>query len=271
MTAAGPGDRARRFASPLRERHRPGDPLILPNVWDLASARRVARAGFAVIATSSEAVAESLGLADREQMSAEEAFAVAQSIAADIELPLTVDAERGYGLRPAELVEAVLSAGASGINLQDTDHRSGRHVDVRDQSAMLAAVRAAAQAADFGLVINARIDTWFHLDGRDPDGDAVIGDAVQRAQAYLQAGADCVYPIGRLREATTAELVRLIPGPVNALWGSPDAGEVLRLAQLGVARVSAGPMLWRRAMERLDDELTALSGAVGPAGRTRAL
>lgn len=247
-------------AAHLRELHVPGDPLVLPNAWDAASAARVQAAGFAVVATSSAAVAESLGRSDHGGMDAELAFAATARIGAAVDLPLTADVETGYGLGAEELVGALARAGASGCNLEDTDHERGVRVTLEDQSAWLRTVRAAADASGFALVLNARIDSFLRAGDAAPQD--VLEDAVTRAVAYRAAGADCVYPIGRLDDATVAELVRRIPGPINVMWASGDPTEIARLAALGVARVSAGSSLWHRALVRLDDELVALRAAL---------
>src|SRR3954469_17322235 len=109
----------------LRSLQRPGAPLLLPNAWDVATAGAVVAAGFPVVATSSGAVAASLGYEDHEGAPAGEMLAAAARIARSVEVPVTVDAEAGYGLDPAELVAALRSAGAAGCNLEDTDHVAG--------------------------------------------------------------------------------------------------------------------------------------------------
>src|ERR687890_893641 len=110
----------------LRSLHRPGEPLLLPNVWDVATARAVVAAGFPVVATTSGGVAATLGYSDHEGAPGEEMLAVAARIAAMVDVPVTVDAEAGYGMEPAELVAALRSIGAAGCNLEDTDHAGGR-------------------------------------------------------------------------------------------------------------------------------------------------
>ncbi|WP_336204826.1 isocitrate lyase/phosphoenolpyruvate mutase family protein [Nonomuraea sp. LPB2021202275-12-8] len=154
-------------------------------------------------------------------------------------VPVTADMERGYGLAPAELVERLLATGAAGCNLEDSDPRSGELVDVGRQAEFLAGVRAEAGAA---LVINARVDTYI----TGPTGDRTHAEAVRRARRYLEAGADCVYPIGLADEAAIEALVTEVGEPVNILFrpGAPSLG---RLAGLGVARVSYGHGLHQAA------------------------
>src|SRR6478672_1451830 len=126
----------------LRSLHRPGEPLLLPNVWDVATARAVVAAGFPVVATTSWGVANSLGHEDHERAPADEMFAAAERIARGVDVPVTVDAEAGYGMDPAELVAALKNAGAAGCNLEDSDHGALR--DPGRQAEYLGAVRQAA-------------------------------------------------------------------------------------------------------------------------------
>src|ERR1051325_3975706 len=109
----------------LRSLQRPGAPLLLPNAWDVATARAVVAAGFPVVATTSGGVAVALGYEDHEGAPADEMFAAAARIARGVDVPVTVDAEAGYGMEPAELVAALRNAGAAGRNLEDTDHTAG--------------------------------------------------------------------------------------------------------------------------------------------------
>jgi 2-methylisocitrate lyase-like PEP mutase family enzyme len=115
----------------LRSLHRPGAPLLLPNAWDVATAKAVVEAGFPVVATTSWGVAEALGYEDDERAPAEEMLAAAARIAGGVDVPVTVDAEAGYGMEPGELVAALRSAGAAGCNLEDTDHASTRSASGR--------------------------------------------------------------------------------------------------------------------------------------------
>src|SRR5919112_6113575 len=144
----------------LRSLHRSGDPLLLPNAWDVATARAVVAAGFPVVATTSGGVAAALGYEDHENAPADEMLAAAARIAKGVEVPVTVDAEAGYGIEPAELVAALRSAGAAGFNLEDTDYATGGLRDPDRQAERLAAVRQAASEDDYRPVINARIDVF---------------------------------------------------------------------------------------------------------------
>lgn len=223
-------------ASALRALHTPGRPLVLPNVWDAASARAVEAAGFPVIATGSAAIAPVLGYDDGEETPVEEMLAAVARISRSVGLPVTADMERGYGLEPAELVERLVAAGASGCNLEDSDPRTEVMVDADEQAAFLGAVRAAATGAGVDLVINARVDTYLHGTG---SAEERLAEAVRRGRRYLEAGADCVYPILAAEAGAVRALVEEMGGPINILFrpGTPSLGE---LADLGVARVSFG-------------------------------
>src|ERR687888_887749 len=124
----------------LRSLHRPGDPLLLPNAWDVATARAVVAAGFPVVATTSAGVAATLGYEDHEGAPADEMLAAAARIASGVDVPVTVDAEAGYGMQPAELVAALRSAGAAGCNLEDTDYATGELRDPGPHAEWLNAV-----------------------------------------------------------------------------------------------------------------------------------
>jgi 2-methylisocitrate lyase-like PEP mutase family enzyme len=231
----------------LRSLHVPGRPLLLPNAWDAASARAVVAAGFPVVATTSSGVANALGYEDHQGAPRDEMLAAAARIARAVDVPVTVDAEAGYGLEPAELVEELQRVGAAGSNLEDTDHDAGALRDPDDQAAWLREVREAADASGYGLVVNARVDVFLSAAADVPQPE-LVPDALTRARAYLEAGADCVYPIALWDAGALRAFVEGAGGPVNAL-AFPKAPPVLELAALGVARVSWGGLLHRAAAE----------------------
>ncbi len=244
----------------LRSLHRAGDPLLLPNAWDVATARAVVAAGFPVVATTSAGVAAALGHEDHEHAPAAEMLAAAARIASGVEVPVTVDAEAGYGMEPAELVAALRSAGAAGCNLEDTDHSDGSFRDPARHAAWLAAVRQAASDDGYRLVLNARVDVflWPFLAGAGAGTQAeLVPEALQRANAYLEAGADCVYPIGLWERDALHDFMSEIRAPVNVI-PLPQSPSLSELAALGVARVSWGPLLYRNAIARFEDQLASL-------------
>ncbi|WP_432169979.1 isocitrate lyase/PEP mutase family protein [Streptomyces sp. 1222.5] len=240
--AAGPGrPAARGGADAFRALHRgrvPGDPLVLPGPWDAASARVFAEAGFPALATPSAGVAASLGYADG-ATPADEMFAAVARITRAVDVPVSADVEGGYGLRPKELVERLLEAGAVGCNLEDSE--GGVLKDPHEHADFLAEVRSAAAGL---LFVNARVDTFVHGDG-DP------GHALARAAAYVAAGADCVYPI--LAPQAVLPLLRAgIQGPLNALARLDGSGpSPASLGELGATRITFGPGLQLRAAAAL--------------------
>jgi 2-methylisocitrate lyase-like PEP mutase family enzyme len=244
----------------LRSLHRPGVPLLLPNAWDVATARAVAAAGFPVVATTSGGVAATLGYEDHERAPVTEMLAAAARIAGGVEVPVTVDAEAGYGLEPAELVAALQSAGVAGCNLEDTDHAAGRLRDADQHAEWLRAIRQAASEDGYRLVINARVDVFVGglVAGGDPGTQKeLVPDALRRANAYIAAGVDCVYPIGLWEAEALRRFTSKVHGPVNVIR-LPQTPSLSELAALGVARVSWATLLYRDAMARFQDQLASL-------------
>ncbi len=241
------------LAGRLRDLHH-GELLVLPNAWDAASARVVVEAGFPVVATSSAAVAESLGYDDGQAAPWSEMLAAAARIARAVPVPVTVDAEAGYGLEPAALVARLLEGGLVGCNLEDTDHRTGGLLDAEAHAGWLAGVREAADATGVPLVLNARVDVFLPTSPvAEPDR---VAEALRRGRLYREAGVDCVYPIG-VRSAET--LAALVDGLGCSVNGNPGPGlDLARLRELGVARASYGPRFHRTAMAELATALRAL-------------
>lgn len=227
--------------------HRPGRPVILPNVWDAVSARAFEAAGFPALATASAAVSASLGHPDGQGTPVGEMLAAVGRIARSVGVPVTADIEAGYGLSGAELAERLLAAGAVGCNLEDSDPGSRTLTDPAEHARRLADLRAAAGP---DLVLNARIDLY--LPGRFHGGpEEALAEATARAARYLEAGADCVYPI-LAPEDDLAALAERLGAPVNALCPHPSRAALERLASLGVARITFGGGLLERISAGLD-------------------
>jgi len=234
-------------AEKLRKLHVPGDPLILANVWDPTSALVVESAGMRAIATASNALAPVNGYEDHSHLPADVAFGALRRIADAVKLPVTADLEDGYGLSAEEFVARLADAGACGANLEDSDHRAGTLVDADHHAARIAAIKAAAQARGFDLVINARVDVHYH---KGP-----VEEGLARARKYFDAGADCVYPIFLFDASAIREYVAL--GPTNVLYG-PKTITLRELAGLGVARISVASFLLRLLLKRLEVAAGAL-------------
>jgi 2-methylisocitrate lyase-like PEP mutase family enzyme len=244
----------------LRSLHVPGTPLLLPNAWDVASARAVEAAGFPVVATTSGGVAIALGFEDHEHAPADEMLAAAGRIRRGVNVPVTVDAEAGYGMDARDLVAALKEVGAAGCNLEDTDHGAGRLRDPAQHAEWLRAVRVAASEQSYGLVINARIDVFLTeiLLGSDAPQRDLAKDALERAHAYVAAGADGVFPIALGEEDTLRTFVAESPAPVNILK-TPRTPSLPDLAEAGVARISYGSLLHRNAMEQFGGVLQSIA------------
>ena len=259
MTTSHPTDLQSR-CDLLRSLQRPGAPLLLPNAWDVATARAVVAAGFPVVATTSGGVAATLGYEDHEGAPGDEMLAAAARIARSVEVPVTIDAEAGYRMEPADLVAALRSAGAAGCNLEDTDHAAGSLRDPDRHAEWLRAVREAASADGYGLVINARVDVFlgpFFAGAGPGTQEELVPDAVRRANAYFDAGADCVYPITLWETDALRRFISEVRGPVNVIR-LPQMPSLAELAALGVARVSWATLLYRDAMARFEEQLASL-------------
>jgi 2-methylisocitrate lyase-like PEP mutase family enzyme len=212
-------------ATAFRRMHLEPPILVLPNAWDVASAKAFAALeGCRALATTSAAVARSLGYEDGERAPAAEMVEAARRIAAAVELPVTADLERGYG-DPVGTACAAWEAGLVGINFEDST-RAGL-VPVDEQVDAIRAIRAATPE----LVLNARVDVFLRIGGD-------VDEAVERASSYLAAGADCAYPI-LCPPVSIPELARRIDGPMNVLAGDgvPSPAD---LQDLGVARLTWG-------------------------------
>ncbi len=249
-------DRAHAF----RDMHDRKSILLLPNAWDAGSARLFAQRGFAAVATTSGGVAWSLGCADGEQAPLAEVVAAIARIARVVSVPVTADIEAGYGDTPAavgDTVRAVIEAGAVGVNIEDGWHEGLR--DCAEAAARIAGARAAATAAGVPMVINARVDCWI-----TPAADETVRfhDAVRRAQAYLAAGADCIYPIGLGDPAVLAALIRTIDAPVN-VGARPGMPGLAELARIGVARVSTATRFAVIALGAVDQAAQAMRESGG--------
>jgi len=221
--------------------------LVLPNAWDAGSAAVIASAGAAAIATTSGGVSWSAGRGDGQQLARDEMVTAARRVVAAVPVPVTVDAEGGYGPAPEDVaatVRALVAAGAAGVNLEDSQAPGGPLFGVAAQADRLAAAREAANAAGLpDLVVNARTDVFLFGVGA-PEGrlDAVL----ERAEAYAAAGADGLFVPGLLDLGALRTLCAASPLPVNAMAG-PGGPSVAELAAAGVRRVSLGTALAQAA------------------------
>jgi len=247
MTAASQAEKARQL---LALHHGPRI-LLLPNAWDVASARIFEDAGFPAIATSSAAIANSLGYADGERISRDEMLAVVERIARAVNVPVTADAETGYGEKPedvAKTARVVIAAGAVGMNLEDSPNSGPpRLYEISLQTEKIRAALEAARSAGVELALNARTDVYLSEIGEPATR---FEATVARLNAYRDAGAPSLFaPVVKDLE-TIGRLARAMRGPLNILAtkGTPPAAE---LERLGVARISVGSGAMRAAMGML--------------------
>ncbi|MEG3626870.1 isocitrate lyase/PEP mutase family protein [Streptomyces poriticola] len=232
--------------------HRPGEPLLLPNAWDHASAVALAGQGFRAVGTTSLAVAAGAGLPDGASATRDRTLELALTLRSGPFL-LSVDAEDGFSEDPGEVAEFARrlgSAGAVGINLEDGLRDAGLH------AAKIAAVKETAPA----LFVNARTDTCWLGDG-DPR------ETLRRLDAYRDAGADGVFVPGLTDPGALAALVRDTDVPVNVLY-APGGPSLARLADLGAGRVSLGSLLYRRALGAALEAAADIRAGRVPGGRT---
>jgi 2-methylisocitrate lyase-like PEP mutase family enzyme len=243
-------------AETLRSLHHGSTPLVLPNAWDAATARAVAKAGFRAVATTSGGMASSLGFADHQQAPADEMFAAIRRISVAVEVPVTADVEAGYGLPPDELAERLLDAGAAGCNLEDTDHASSALGDADACARYLADLKAAAERAGVNLVVNARTDVFLH---GDASPEVRAQEAVRRGRLYRDAGADCIYPIFARGRELLRGIVDALGCPVNAMV-TPGGLGVAELTSLGVRRISFGTTLFADSLRTFESALERIRG-----------
>ncbi|KQQ28810.1 isocitrate lyase/PEP mutase family protein [Frondihabitans sp. Leaf304] len=240
----------------LRSLHIPGDPLIVTNVWDSITARIVAGAdGVKALATASHSISEAHGVEDGEGLDVDEALAAARLIIRSVDLPVSVDFEKAYASDAAgtrDNVWRLIEAGAAGLNLEDSIGRSKAELyDIDTQVSKIAAARAAGDRAGVPIVINARVDA---LAG-DP---SLWDDAMNRANAYLDAGADVAFVLGLSTEETVERALAAIRGKVSVI-ANPSQVPLARLAELGVSRVSFGPTVMGLTLSHLRDAATTLT------------
>jgi 2-methylisocitrate lyase-like PEP mutase family enzyme len=251
-------DKAKRFS----ELHVKGEPLLLYNAWDAGSAKSILAAGAQAIATSSWSVAEAQGYRDGETIPIELALRIVGRIAATIEAPVTVDFEGGYGEDDGELADNIsrfLDTGVIGINFEDRVVKSSGLYSVDRQARRISAIRKAAEQKGVELFINARTDVFFEYGGYAAQA---VGEALDRAKAYSAVGASGFFVPGLVDDALIERICKRVSLPVNIMVmdGVPSN---TRLSELGVARVSYGPIPYIRAMKALEQESrTTLSEAV---------
>ena len=229
-------------ADSLLALHQPGNPVILPTVWDAWSAKLAVDAGFAALTIGSHPMADSIGKEDGEVMSFDDVVTRVAQITGAVDVPISVDIESGYGESASRLIDGLLAAGAVGLNIEDTVHKEGKRLRSSSEHAeLVGALRKAADDAGVHVVLNARTDLFIRADGDESDR---VDRAIARLKEAAAAGADSLYPVGRHDPETMQRLTSELPLPVNAI-ALPDQDDPASFGPLGVGRISFGPFLQR--------------------------
>ncbi len=247
-------------ANTLLSLHKGKELLILPNIWNPIGARILVAKGYPAIATASAALSASLGYEDGENIRKSTLIEFLKRIASSVDVPVTADIERGYGESLDELedtISQVIDAGIVGINIEDSLLEGGSLRSIAEQCQRISTVRKIADRHNLNLVINARVDCFFSS-SFFPDKTKVIDETVTRAKAYLEAGANSIYPIGAGGETTLRILRDRILAPINIL-ASPTTAPLSILRSIGINRVSFGPFLFRNCFKHFADIVENIS------------
>jgi len=227
----------------FRSLHHGPEILVLPNAWDCASARVFELIGFPAIATTSAGIAFSLGYSDGERIPQDQMLAAVRRISGCVDIPVTADLESGYG-DVAKTTAGLIAAGAVGLNLEDMEHESCTLAPIPAQLERITMVRRIGAGLGVNVVINARTDVFLAQIG---DAESRFERACERLQAYIGAGADCVFLPGVADENNIRRAVETLKVPLNILAGA-NLPAIPRLRQLGVARVSVGSGIMRATL-----------------------
>ncbi len=240
-------------ARTLLSLHSDSELLVLPNVWNPVGARILEAKGFPAVATASAAVSASLGYQDGEKIKRSTLIDVITRIAKSVDIPVTADIESGFGDSISMLKETivqVIDSGVVGINIEDSLEEGSVLRPLDEQCERIAVVREVSNRQGPHLVINARVDCF--LSDIFPTQEERIEEAVVRAKAYAEAGADCIYPMGPGDKETLMALRNRITSPINIL-ASSDAESLTMLKEIGINRVSFGPFIFRSCLKKFVD------------------
>ena len=239
-------------ATALLALHVPGNPVVLPTVWDAWSATLAVDAGFAALTVGSHPVADSVGKPDGEGMAFDDLTTRVAQLTAAVQVPVSVDIESGYGEDPRRLIDGLLEAGAVGLNIEDTVHKDGGRIRTdAEHAALIGELRKASDTAGVHVVINARTDLFLRQIGDEADR---FERAVTKLKLCADAGADSLYPVGRHDAETLRRLADELPLPINAI-ALPDKDDPASFGPLGVGRISFGPFLQWALSERAKELL----------------
>lgn len=233
--------------------HRPGNPVVIYNIWDAGSAQTLENAGAPALATGSAPMAAAQGFADGQVIKLDFVLMLVARITASVAVPVSVDFEGGYATHPDQIAEntaRLIKAGAIGVNFEDQIVGGQGLYTIADQTPRIAALRQVAGTNGVPMFINARTDLFLKAPANDHA--ALMPEALARANAYANAGASGFFAPGLVDAGLITALVAGCPLPVNVLKSPTSLGADV-LAGLGVARISHGPFPWRRQMGELAD------------------
>lgn len=248
----------------LHQLHQSGEMLVFPNVWDPIGAILLESLKYPAIATASAAVAYTNGYQDGENIPFNQLLRILTDIANSVKLPVTADVESAYAANDDELrenIKQLISTGIVGINIEDTNKKSGELFSTEVQCNRIRIVKTVAAEMGISLFINARTDVYIHGD-KFETAESKLEEALKRGLAYKAAGADCIFPIAIRMESDIKKLVEALQMPINVLT-IPGIPELKTLQKIGVVRVSLGPSLLKialRAMKNLAVDLKSLDG-----------
>ncbi|MEU3909120.1 isocitrate lyase/PEP mutase family protein [Streptomyces goshikiensis] len=239
-------------AQRLKQLHAEYEPLVLPTVWDVWSARTAADAGFPALTIGSHPLADSRGAADNEGQTFEEVLAAVRPIIAAVDVPVSVDLEAGYGQQPADLIAGLTEVGGVGLNIEDTVHSDGGRVrSTQEHATYIAGLRAAADNAGIPVWVNGRTDLFLHAE----HASGVLDEAIERLRALERAGADSLYPVGiQDDDDLLTAVIGAVAIPVNST-AHPVKHDLERFRRLGVGRITYGPLLQFAMADTMKDML----------------
>ena len=230
--------------------HKQDKLLVLPNIWNPITARILEAKGFPAAATASAAISTFLGYRDGEKIKLSTHLDIIERIVKSVDIPVSADIESGYASDISELEESInqiIDTGVAGINIEDSKGKEGEIRDMNEQCERLQTVREISRKRGLHLVINARIDCY--LSKTSKSILEVTEEVINRADAYIKAGADCVYPVGVLDLETIKTLRKAISSPINIL-GSHRTIPLKTMQEIGINRVTFGPFVFRSALKK---------------------
>ncbi|WP_368296960.1 isocitrate lyase/phosphoenolpyruvate mutase family protein [Cytobacillus firmus] len=238
-------------ANTFHRLHQQSSTFVLPNAWDVISAKMFEECGFKAIGTTSAGIAASLGYLDGQSIPLNKMVETIENIAKSVNVPVSADIEAGYGVTVEEILEtvkAVAAAGAIGINLEDGTGDPNRPIfDISSQVEKIAAIKELSESSNMRLFINARTDLFWLNAG---DSSTRLREAVMRAKAFQDAGADCIFIPGLTDRKDIKKIREEVPCPINLLI-DPEMPSISELSEIGIERLSCGSVPFRATLTYL--------------------